>query len=211
MNFIRINENFEISEGSDYELIDRYACKITSKGVLNALKDGAVACAFAKGAEAYARTDGSIAIAHTEGAIAKSRAKGAIAEAWVKGSVAEAWADGAMAKAMADGSLAQACTSGAVARAYSNNATVVHFKQSNSEETMSNSILTSETESKEATSTLATWIDSEVEAFRKLRKERLKTIILLSRLSEIVSDEAVLSEIGVLVNELSDKIVGEST
>lgn len=64
MNFIKINEHFEITEGSTYELVTDKFCKITSPGTLRAL---------------------------TDDAIAEARAKGSIAETWAKGATALAW------------------------------------------------------------------------------------------------------------------------
>lgn len=87
MNFIKINEHFEITEGSTYELVNDRWCSITSPGTLRAL------------------TRGSIAEAWAENAIAESCAIGSIAESWVPGAIAKASAHGAHVRAFVHGAI----------------------------------------------------------------------------------------------------------
>jgi len=78
MKFVKINDNFEISEGATHELIDDFICKITSIGILRALTPRSTAQSFYKGAIAGAWVPHSIAKAKVKGAIAESYAPLAI-------------------------------------------------------------------------------------------------------------------------------------
>jgi len=91
-SFVKINDNFEISEGATYKLLDELNCEITSKGLLKALKKGSFAYALAKGSMTSAEVEGAHAYASGRESEAYAMVDGAVAFAYGKGTKAYAWA-----------------------------------------------------------------------------------------------------------------------